>query len=123
MKSTDELDRDYIKILEMLTEINKNLAQLNLGLYGDEKNGATGVIARVARLEFQINEIFLEIEKIKKVNDLQETAIKAKSHLKGDWWNIVVIVAKVIGGVFSILGFIAAWYYIIKGGLPADAAL
>jgi hypothetical protein len=119
MKTSDELDRDYKNILDMLGQINQNLSELNLGLYGDSKNGALGVIARQLELEKDVSKLWGEIEVIKKINGEQDKAIEARSTLKNDWLETIKNILMILGG----LGTILAWYLILKGLLPPDTIL
>jgi hypothetical protein len=76
----------------ILDSIDKKIGRIEVGIFGDNEMGYSGLIERVRKLE-------LKVKDIEKVNDQQEVSISAKRHLTDDvvlwgkraFWILLVI--------------------------------
>jgi hypothetical protein len=99
-KDIQKLEKDVGNILSVLESMNTRLDRINTGLYGDEDNGIPGFIKRITSLE-------KEIEDIKKINNDQDIAIKAKGGL--------------MDKLIKIAGGVAFAYLILKDVIGIDS--
>jgi len=104
------------QVEEILTNMDKKLSKIDMGLFGDASINYVGVIDKQKQLEEKLNLLNREIEEIKKKNTEQDISIGAKKSLKETVWSIGRSVAQML---INLLMF----YLIYKGIIGPDAMI
>lgn len=105
-----------MEILGQMNEKLKLLEKIELGLFGDEKMGYSGVMKTQTNLQLQIDTLKQEIIDIKQVNSDQSVAIAAKKSIRSDVTNIGKYI---IQAIINMLLFYGIW----KGLIGPDALI
>jgi hypothetical protein len=96
------LEATVKEIGETLSSMNTKLDKISLGIYGDKENNHLGLIEKQIKLEnkleTEVKDLKDQINEIKKKNEEQDIAIKAKKNL----WVKIIEVAKWVGLAYLV---------------------
>lgn len=101
---------DQLDVLAKINEKLKKLDTIEVGLFGNDKIGYSGVIKTQASLQVQVTDLDKEIAEIKKINADQDIRIGAKKTVWimvleiVKWVAVAYMVAKGVFGPESLLG-------------------